>query len=194
MALFSITDHNSFQGVRIPSNAREPGETYESERIVAATELVCLARTYVQRENGSREMVCEPCPEGNTRLPQQLAQLGRGWALLNGRSTLGEEELQLVQRACLDSIPTDRRQVLAAVENEASPYSLHLPNGSVTRAIEDLKSVGLLAKTEIGFRVSDNVKPLIFQAVESSHFFSRCPFGKQYRNPGPHVLAESGNS
>jgi hypothetical protein len=165
-----------------------------SERIVAATELVCLARTYVQREHGSREMVCEPCPEGNTRLPQQVAQLGRGWALLNGRSTLGEEEFQLVHRACLDSIPPDRRQVLAAIENGASPYGLHLPNGSVSRAVEDLKSVGVLANTEIGSRLSDNIKPLVFQAVGSSHFFSRPRFFGEDRNTEPRVLAESGNS
>ena len=165
-----------------------------SARIVAATELVCLARTFVHRDNEGREMLSEPSPEGNTRLPQQVAQLARGWALLNDRSSVGEEEFQLVHRACLDSIPPNRKKVLAAIEQGHSPYSVHLPGGVISRAIEDLKSVELLADKEIGFQLTDDAKTLIYQAVGSSHFFSHVNFFKDSEDPGLSRSAKSGNS
>jgi hypothetical protein len=180
---------------RLPNECSPPSICPEiSGRIVAATELVCLARTFVHRDNGSREMLSEPSPEGNTRLPQQVAQLARGWALLNDRTCIGEEEFQLVHRACLDSIPPVRKKVLTAVEQGRSPYSLHLPNGVITRAIEDLKSVELLADIEIGFRLADNIKPLIHQAVGSSHFFSRVNLFEDGEGAGLRGTAKSGNS
>jgi hypothetical protein len=147
------------------------------ERVSAMTEIVTRARTFVVRDRESREMACEPSPEGNTRLPQEVAQVGRGWALLNGRSKVGEEELQLMRRVTLDSMPPTRRKVLAAIEAGNSAYSIYLPKAVTNRAIEELKSVGLIegigliAEDSTTYGLTANTKSLMSQAVGSSRFF-----------------------
>jgi hypothetical protein len=162
------------------------------ERIAAMTEIVTRARTYIVRDRSSREMESEPAPEGNTRLPQEIAQIGRGWALLNGRQSVGEEEFQLTHRVALDSMPPIRKQVLAAVETGKSAYSTCLPKGVISRAVEDLRAVGLIEgigfvqEDPLKYVLSEEAKQLIYQAVGSSLFFT---FERKERGGVAKVLA-----
>ncbi len=117
------------------------------ERISALGELVALARTHVQRDGYNRNIEELPEPEGNTRLPQQFAQIGRGWAALEGRDALNDDDFTLIRRIGLDSIPPARRAVLVALIGGRSPYEKdgNVPAAkSVTnRALEDLEMLGL---------------------------------------------------
>lgn len=125
--------------------APQIGEEWET-RIASFSEFVALSRADVPRTRDGREICGEPQPEGNTRLPQELAQIGRGWAVLNGRTAIGDEEYSLIVRAGLDSIPPIRKRVLLALVEGKSPYSLDLPEVNVNRALEDLKAIGLAHK------------------------------------------------
>jgi hypothetical protein len=113
-------------------------------RIAHLSELVALARVDVPRTRDGREVCGEPQPEGNTRLPQELAQVGRGWAALNNRASIGEGEYALIFRVGLDSIPPVRKRVLLAITRGESAYSLDVPEATAHRAIEDLELTGLV--------------------------------------------------
>src|ERR1700691_6189263 len=59
-------------------------------RVAYLGEFVALARAQVHRSRNCHELLAPPSPEGNTRLPQELAQIGRGAAVLAGRTEVTE--------------------------------------------------------------------------------------------------------
>jgi hypothetical protein len=111
-------------------------------------EFVALARAHVARSRNYHELLAPPSPEGNTRLPQQFAQIGRGAAVLAGRGEVSEADFALVSRAAFDCIPGVRSVVIQALRNGTSPYSTNLPPSVVCRALEDLEALGLAARRE----------------------------------------------
>lgn len=113
-------------------------------------ELVALARAQVSRTREQHELDSEPAPEGNTRLPQQLAQIGRGWAVIEGSSSVTEAGMQLVRRAASDCIPPARCAVLRAFIAGRSPYSAEVPPVLISRALADLDLVGLVERPTDG--------------------------------------------
>jgi len=143
-------DHELTSRLRIPVQAllkplfqavEVPAPTVDSSarlRIASLSELIALARSHVERDRYSREVVDAPVTEGNTRLPQQLAQIARGSALLDGRSESNEEDLHLVRRAALDSLQPLRRAVLGALLQGRNPSSPGLAYTTVRRGLEDL--------------------------------------------------------
>jgi hypothetical protein len=115
-------------------------------KIVNLSEFVALSRAHVSRDRTSREIDAEPVPEGNTRLAQELVQVGRGWACLNSRSALNDDDYSLIKRAGLDCIPPIRRQAIDSLICDKSPYCLGLPSATVDRACEDLIMLKLAEK------------------------------------------------
>jgi hypothetical protein len=115
-------------------------------RIANLGEFVVLARAPAKRERATHELEDMPDPEGNTRFPQQLAQVGRGWAILMGSEVVTEAGMRLIFRVAFDSIPPRRCYVLRALMEGKSPYGLDLPHSVVERAIEDLEAVGIVTK------------------------------------------------
>jgi hypothetical protein len=115
-------------------------------RIANLGELVVRARTPTKRDRVNRELEDMPDPEGNTRFPQQLAQIGRGWAALMESRVVTEDAMTLISRVAFDSIPPRRRDVLRALMDGKNAYSLDLASSVVERALEELEAVGLLNK------------------------------------------------
>lgn len=113
-------------------------------------ELVALARAQVSRTREQHELEAEPSPEGNTRLPQQLAQIGRGWAVVERSPRVTGAGMRLIRRAAFDCIPPARCAALQAFITGRSPYSAELPPVLVNRALEDLELVGLVEKPKNG--------------------------------------------
>jgi hypothetical protein len=131
------------------------------QRIAAWSEIVALARADVPRTRGGREIIGCPQPEGNTRLAQELAQVGRGWAVLIGLAEVGEEEFALIKRAGLDSIPPIRKEVFMALVGGKSAYSLGLPESSVNRALEDLNAIGRTEGDRKSRQLSEKAQALL---------------------------------
>jgi hypothetical protein len=115
-------------------------------RLANLGEFIVLARAFVSRERATHEIEDAPDPEGNTRFPQQLAQIGRGWAVLIGSGVVTEEGMKLIFRVGFDCIPPRRCEVLRALMEGKSAYALGMPHSIVDRAIEDLQAVGLVTK------------------------------------------------
>lgn len=125
------------------------------EQIAALSELVVRARADVPRDRYSRGIEGEPVIESNTRFPQQLAQVARGWAVLSGRAEVKEEDYTLAVRVAFNSIPPVRSKVLDALRRDVSPYSSDAPNGTVERALEDLGAAGLVKQTKLSSLARD---------------------------------------
>jgi hypothetical protein len=138
-------------------------ETIPAPRMVAADEVrvanlgefIVRGRAFVSRERATHEIEDSPDPEGNTRFPQQLAQIGRGWAALMGSEVVHEAGMQLIFRVAFDCIPPRRCDVLQALMEGKSPFALNLPNAVVERAVEDLQAVGLVTKPKGKAALSD---------------------------------------
>jgi hypothetical protein len=141
-------------------------------RIAHLGEFTALARTRVQRERSTHEVQAEASPEGNTRLPQEFAQLGRGSAVLAGRQEVSEEDFGLVRRAAFDCIPAVRRAVLEALLQNRSAYSLGIPAAVVSRACEDLVAVGLIEPSaRLGHQIAHSTLRLVegFDSSPKTH-------------------------
>lgn len=120
-------------------------------RIANLSEFVALARTYVSRNSYDREIDGAVQAESNTRLPQELAQIGRGWAVLMNRSEVDEEGFGLIRRVAWDSIPPVRRMILEALMSGGRPHSVGLPPATVDRALGELVAIGLLDTERVNF-------------------------------------------
>jgi hypothetical protein len=131
-----------------------------SRRIAALGEFVALARAVVPRQEWNHDIVDDPAPEGNTRLPQQLAQIGRGWALLKGRDEIDEEDFSLICRAAFDSILPIRRKILEAVMAGKSSYSEKVAaKGLISRTLEDLEMLNLIEPKEESGKKTYSLSP-----------------------------------
>jgi hypothetical protein len=132
-----------------------------SLKIANLGEFIALARTYIERDGYSRTATGVPAAEGNTRLPQQLCQIGRGSALLDCRPEVNDYDYRLVCRAAFDSLPPARIAVLKAIQENESPLSTGLPKATADRAIEDLQLSGVLTEAK---HLCENVKDLLAAA------------------------------
>ncbi|MGB8481510.1 MAG: hypothetical protein WCE63_22120 [Acidobacteriaceae bacterium] len=116
-----------------------PSVSSELLKLMAALgEIVVRGRADVPRDSYSRQIVGEPVIESNTRFPQQIAQVARGWAALSGRREANEEDYSLIYRVAFDSIPPVRAKVFQALMKGDSPSRSGAPGSTVNRALEDL--------------------------------------------------------
>jgi len=141
--------------------------------IAAGCELVAVSRGTVHRTSGTREVDVEAVIESNTRLPEQITQIARGSAILEGRSTVNDVDMRLALRAARDTIPQTRSRVLRSVGRGVSPYEKGMPRVLVHRTLEDLKMTGVLtgdedADVEIAPSILDlEQRSGIFQVAEN---------------------------
>lgn len=118
------------------------------EQIGELSEFVCHARTYVHWKG--TELDGEPVVESNTRLPQQLCQLARGWHALMGEKTVSAEGIRLVWRVAWDCMPPARKAVLEGLRDGKGVYSSYISPDTLSRATADLAVLGLLATPSMG--------------------------------------------
>lgn len=111
-------------------------------RLANFSEFIVKARSDVQRDQQGD--VLDLQTESNTRLPQELAQIARGWVVLMGQESVEENHLSLVRRTGWDSIPPVRRDVLVAILGGKLPYSVTRPADTIDRALKDLVEIKLI--------------------------------------------------
>ena len=111
------------------------------DRIVALAEIAVHGRTNVSRHPNTKELLEDPQPESPTRLAQQLCQLAKGSARLDGRAHVSPADFEIAKRAAFDSIPPRRLEVLLAV---VEGRTLKIKNSTMRYDVEDLQDLGLL--------------------------------------------------
>jgi hypothetical protein len=124
-------------------------------RIAALTELTTHCRTHVRREGYSKDIVYIPEAESATRLAQQLLQLAKGSAMLDGRRSVSDRDYWLVRRVAFDCIPAVRRMILDALIGGAELKGLALPPSTRSYAVEDLEALGILERSRLSERAAE---------------------------------------
>jgi hypothetical protein len=114
------------------------------ESIAALAEFAVRGRTHIPRAGNSKELDYVPEIEAATRLAQQLAQLTKGSALLDGREVANEDDYALCKRVAFDCIPTARRKVLKCLFSGGELSQTKLPASTLTYVQEELELVELI--------------------------------------------------
>lgn len=136
--------------------------TKAQREIANLAEFVVHARTHVPRAGNSHDILYAPEAEASPRLAQQLAQLAKGSALLDGRTCVNEIDMALVKRVAFDSMPAVRRSILDYLAHDEGAISqaelakgLRWTEAFTRRRVEDLEIFGLIERKE----QDDNVDP-----------------------------------
>jgi len=115
-------------------------------KIAALTEIAVRGRTHVPRSGYNKDIVYVPEPESPTRLAQQLAQLAKGAALLEGQPTVSEADYALVRRVAFDCLPPARAKILKSLIQTGDLKDAEMPASTLKYATEELEAHGLLSR------------------------------------------------
>jgi len=127
--------------------AIEPQIPKESQlQIANLAELAVIARTGVSRSGYTKEITEMPQPESATRLSQQLAQLAKGSALLDGRELTSPDDLKLVRRVAFDCMPPARSRVLRGLYAAMKQKELGIPTSTLSYVMDDLEALELYSR------------------------------------------------
>ena len=125
----------------------------DEQLLVALSALVCRARSPVDRDSYSREIVLVHDSEGPARIARQLHKLF--CALLN-MGIEGDEARIIASKVALDSIPSPRREILMhLLENGEQKTAqiataLDLPTRTAERSCEELAAHGVFQRGKAG--------------------------------------------
>lgn len=128
--------------------------------IAATAEIVARGRTHIKRERDD-SILYVPQAEGAARLAQQLCQLAKGSARLDGRDEVEPYDLRIVHRVAMDTLPPQRAALLKALAGGKTTSAVDLPRTTKKRALEDLEHVELLTATS---RLREDAQRLFTQA------------------------------
>lgn len=90
------------------------------KELVEIANFVAVARTEIVRDRQTKEIKSLPESEVPTRLVKQFVSLAQGIAMARERSEVTPDEIRLVDRVALDSLPPMRLEVLRCLK-EAYP-------------------------------------------------------------------------
>jgi hypothetical protein len=139
-------------------NGLERSEPVVGRRVMSwlahLAEVVSVGRSHVDRDRGG-DLNCPPQAELGARLAKQLARLAMGVALVRGRREVTPAEFKVAKRVGLDSLPTNRRRLLAALwehrkgEEPLAMFRKVLPlagENTVRRELDNLAALGAVRK------------------------------------------------
>jgi len=116
---------------------------------------VATLRTHVDRESGTHDVLTFPEPEGPPRLTNQFLKLLQGIAYVRGKDVTEDTDLDVVRRVAVDTIPSMRARVVAALEGGAHTIdevaiAVRVNRRTVERKLEDLVMLGVVDEYAIG--------------------------------------------
>lgn len=129
-------------GVKLPLDVRE--------LLSRLTAFVARARTQVPRDGKSREMIAVPEIEGTGRMSGQLHQLLRGMLVLRNSKVVTEDDVELVERVAMGTVPSLRMKVIEAmspkfaIEEGEIEARTNIPRAVLYRTLEDMKILELV--------------------------------------------------
>jgi hypothetical protein len=118
------------------------------EKIIPLVDLTTTLRSHVQRNPYKNEIVeYEPQVEGPGRMMKAIILLIRGLAVVRGRTECNFDDLGVVIKVCLNSIPSIRRKVLFAL--------IKYKDRGMVRAKDIADLCGYLNSTHVGYKLDD---------------------------------------
>lgn len=139
-----------FAGIALPDHDSLTDD--DRERLIVLADFVTMARSPIERDSYSREIELVPDPEAPARFALMLA------SLLEGLYAIGLDRAaawQLVSKVAFDSMPAQRRQVIAFLADvetvtttKDAAIALGLPTTTARRVLEDLAAHKLVKREE----------------------------------------------
>ncbi|MBU3940699.1 MAG: hypothetical protein KKH88_02100 [Nanoarchaeota archaeon] len=130
----------------------------QSEQLIEWADLLATLRTPVPMKNSYQEFdfYYKPEPEWGTRLVKQLKKLLKNLTIIHDKDIPDQEEMKIVAKIVLDTIPPDRLEVLRvlanAPENVESLKTIknitNIPESTIEKIIEQLKRLNIIKKDE----------------------------------------------
>jgi len=151
---------------RIPKSTPSVGGAME-DRILDLADLLSTCRTYVHRERND-DLICLPQAELASRVAKQLLRVGQSVSIVRGKLQVTDEEFLLMKRIALDSLPTNRRQLLAVLwAHRAKPEPLQtfqdkvsrLAKNTIRRELDNLFQLGVVTRSQIQRSITIGKKP-----------------------------------
>jgi hypothetical protein len=132
-------------------------DTKTKRAFAALGEIIAVGRTHVERDRADqRSILYDPDPEGNTRLAQQLAQVAKGSARLEGRDSVNDTDIAIAHRVAFDTLLPARAAVLRAIASGQRPNEGESSRSTAWRALRDLEDLGMVTgNAELGKFLAD---------------------------------------
>lgn len=130
-------------------------------RIVA--KFLAVMRTPVSLDHQGRYNYT-PASEGSMRLTKQLTKLAKSLAAIDGRIEVNEDDMSILKRVCIDSIPELRAKTISSLigdDEETDKFVSNartideiamqskLPERTMEKHVSDLKAIGAIEDTII---------------------------------------------
>jgi DNA-binding transcriptional ArsR family regulator/predicted protein tyrosine phosphatase len=154
------------------------------DRLVDLARFTAAGRTKVERD-GSKVIRVMPEAEGPARLTQQFGKLLTGLCAVRGCREPGPDQLAVIAKTALDSMPKLRRvllSVLVGLEEgtaEEIAAGVRLPRMTVTYALQDLQALGIVDR-RAGAGDSDRtarwaLEPVYRELADRTELFAETP-------------------
>jgi hypothetical protein len=100
-------------------------------------------------------------PESNTRLPQQLCQVAKGSARLEGREAVTDSDILVAQRVAFDTLLPARSAALRAIATGQRLRGADMSRTTAWRALRDLEDLGMIVgQDEVAHVLTDAYRRL----------------------------------
>jgi len=122
------------------------------DSIVLLADLIAKGRAGVPRDGYERLVQYTPEPETPARLAKQLALLGKGLAIVRGKSEVGLEELSVLRRVAVNTMIRQRVKVVRTLaklppwewmETQMVMQETHIPARTCKELLEDCWVLGI---------------------------------------------------
>lgn len=153
------------------------------EKIIYLAMIVARLRASVRRDNYTREITHAPYKELCTRLTKQFQKLLHGVTLFQEKKVADEVGLRIIKRIAIGTVPAKYGDVLkffwkrdagGRFTKSQVMKLLHLPDGTVHRALESMVAVGALTRHEVsgfGAKAEWSLSPTMRGLIDKSTIF-----------------------
>jgi len=135
------------KGLNLQRKIKFPDEKYKNA-LVEMADFIATARTPVS--GGDEEFEYIPEPELPTRLIKQLKKLAICLARVHKKEEVEDEEIEIVRKVCLDTIPPDRLLVMEVIKKGILPDAemiadkIGMTQGKTRIILENLERLKLI--------------------------------------------------
>lgn len=140
--------------------------------IPALAGLVTMTRNMPARADGHQASHALS-DESPARIGQQLVNTARGLAAMRRKDEIGREELRIVRRLALDTIPPERKWVIDAFVKskemelqaaEIKPFTEYRSDTGLARTLQDMYAINILQRYGRVYRLSERFRRLMVRA------------------------------
>lgn len=170
--------------VRHPTKSRPSIPPDILATIISLAKLGARARASIQRDRFRPDMVeGRPSAEIGSRLGKQLAKLAMSLALVERRTTVNYDDLRLIQKVVLDTVPQRVEDVLRymwkacpdpddSVSTRSIAHATRYPHATVSRLLANFNLLEIISRVGSSTRFSWALTDYIRKCIEGSGIYA----------------------